>query len=89
MGCSCSTLKVVSDLEQTTETSHYIIQEQSPNREVIVIPIAEVKMKGDCPKQIINLDPTPIIHDVENKPTVTMTSIEQYKISGGIISKRD
>ena len=89
MGCCCSTMKVVSDLEQvgielrndllptdTVKPTTFFVQEQNPNREVIV---TEVKM-----------DSKPPVLDIEIKSRIVgLTPIEQYKISNGILSKRD
>jgi hypothetical protein len=82
-------MKVVSDLEQvgielrndllptdTVKPTTFFVQEQNPNREVIV---TEVKM-----------DSKPPVLDIEIKSRIVgLTPIEQYKISNGILSKRD
>lgn len=98
MGCCCSTMKVVSDLEQvgielrndllptdTVKPTTFFVQEQNPNREVIGVPVVPV-----IPLTQVKMDLKPPVLDIEIKSRIVgLTPIEQYKISNGILSKRD
>ena len=98
MGCCCSTMKVVSDLEQvgielrndllptdTVKPTPFFVQEQNPNREVISVPVVPV-----IPLTEVKMDLKPPVLDIEIKSRIVgLTPIEQYKISNGILSKRD
>ena len=98
MGCCCSTMKVVSDLEQvgielrndllptdTVKPTHFFVQEQNPNREVIGVPVVPVIAVTE-----VKMDSKPPVLDIEIKSRIVgLTPIEQYKISNGILSKRD
>ena len=98
MGCCCSTMKVVSDLEQvgielrndllptdTVKPTTFFVQEQNPNREVIGVPVVPVIAVTE-----VKMDSKPPVLDIEIKSRIVgLTPIEQYKISNGILSKRD
>ena len=91
-------MKVVSDLEQvgielrndllptdTVKPTTFFVQEQNPNREVIVVPVVPV-----IPVTEVKMDSKPPVLDIEIKSRIVgLTQIEQYKISNGILSKRD
>jgi hypothetical protein len=94
-------MKVVSDLEQvgielrndllptdTVKPTTFFVQEQNPNREVIVVPVVPVIPVIAVTE--VKMDSKPPVLDIEIKSRIVgLTPIEQYKISNGILSKRD